>query len=74
MEAPAILALETHKPLANMIGHGMIASAPFLAPFLGFDNVDNYSQLLGNRRSLDRLIHKLEDSSENDEVQVDAMD
>ncbi len=65
--------IESHKPLANMIGHGMIAASPFLAPFLGFDNVDDYSQLLGNRESLDRLILMLEDSSEDDEVEVDAI-
>jgi len=74
MEAAAILVIESHKPLANLVGHGMVATSPFLAPFLGFDNVDDYSQVLGNRQALDRLILKLEDSSENDEVEVNAMD
>jgi len=74
MEAPAILVLESCNPFANVIGHGMIATSPFLAPLVGFDKVDEYSQLLGNRKSLARLIHKLEESEPQNEVQVDAMD
>ena len=78
LEAPAILALEAHKPLANMIGHGLVAASPFLAPFLGMENVDNYSQLLGNRESIERLIISLEESAQghldnNDEVEVSAI-
>lgn len=66
LEAPAILLLEMHKPLAGLIGHGMVATAPFFAPFVGFDNVNDYSRLLGNRRSMEHLIQALEKPAGND--------
>lgn len=75
MVPAAILALETHKPLANIAAHGMLAFSPFLVPFLGFENVNDYSRLLRKRENFERLLVLLEeteqgeaDSSANEEV------
>jgi hypothetical protein len=65
LEAPAILFAEMHKPLANVAGNAAIVLSPYLVPFLGFEHVDDYSQLLSKRENLERLIRLLEGPEEN---------
>jgi hypothetical protein len=60
MEMPAVMFLEMHKPLANVGAHAMLAFSPFLVPFVGFDNLNNYSRLLAERGNVERLMQKLE--------------
>lgn len=67
MQAPAILALEAHKPLANTIAQSMIVFSGFLVPFLGFQNVNDYSRLLHKRENVERLICLLEEKGEDPE-------
>ena len=64
METPAILAIEMHKPLANIGAHAMLAFAPFLVPFFGVDNVGAYSAIFRERKNLDRLLDKLAEPAE----------
>lgn len=60
LETPAILFLEMHKPLANVVGHAAIAFSPFIMPFLGFRTVDEYSQFFSDRANVESLISALE--------------
>jgi len=60
MQAPAILMLESHRPLCNVGGHAAVVFAPFIVPFLGFDMVNNYSRLLRKQENVERLIRRLE--------------
>lgn len=60
LEAPAILFLEMHKPLSNVMAHAGLAAAPFLVPLFGFDFINDYSNLLQKRDNVERLICKLE--------------
>jgi hypothetical protein len=60
LEIPAIIALEMHKPLSFVSASAGIALAPFLVPFLGFDFVNEYSQVISKRENIERLIVKLE--------------
>lgn len=60
MEAPAILALEMHKPLSGVASHAMVAFAPFAIPFFGYDNIHDMSRLLKDRQNVERLIQRLE--------------
>ncbi|MFI5385847.1 MAG: hypothetical protein ACHQ50_06970 [Fimbriimonadales bacterium] len=64
LEIPAILFLEMHKPLAYVGSHAALAFSPFLVPFVGFDNLDNYSLLLSERANVERLIQRLEKSGD----------
>ena len=61
MEAPAILFLETHKPLAGIGGHAALVFSPFLVPFLGFENVNNYTRLFSKRENIEMLLQRLEE-------------
>jgi hypothetical protein len=60
LNVPAIMFLEMHKPLANLVGHAAIAFSPFMMPFLGFKTVDEYSQFFSERDNVEQLIRRLE--------------
>ncbi len=60
MEAPAIMFLHSHKPLANVLGHASIVFSPFIAPFVGWDRMNDYSRLLTTRRHWERLVEVIE--------------
>jgi hypothetical protein len=60
LETPAILALEMHKPVAYISSQAAIVFSPFLVPFLGFDNINNYSRLFAKKENVERLITRLE--------------
>ena len=64
LQAPAIMFFELHKPLANVGAHFAMATSPFLIPFLGYKNVDEYSRLLSKRENVEKLLIKLESDSE----------
>lgn len=59
METPAILLLEMHKPVMNVGAQSAVALSPFLVPFLGFDNVNNYTRLLSKQENVERLLDML---------------
>lgn len=61
LEIPAILLLESSKPLTFFFGTSAIMFAPFLVPFFGFDSVNDYSILFKDRENVERLIRLLED-------------
>ena len=60
LETPAIMALELHKPLANVGANALVVLAPFAVPFFGFDGVHDASRLLRNRVNVEKLIQRLE--------------
>jgi hypothetical protein len=60
LEVPAVLVLESHRPLSNVGAHAALAFAPFMVPFLGFDFVNSYSQLISKPANVERLLVKLE--------------
>lgn len=60
LEAPAVLVLEAHKPLAFVGSQTSIMFAPFIAPFLGFEFVNNYSRLFAKRENVERLLLRIE--------------
>jgi hypothetical protein len=64
METPAILFLEMHKPVAGLASQAMVVFSPFLIPFVGLQNLDDYSRLTGDRQAIEQLIRRLEDLRE----------
>lgn len=62
LETPAILFFEMHKPLAGLAGQAMVVASPMAIPFFGFDAVNDYSRLLGDRSAVENLIQRLEES------------
>lgn len=57
---PAVLLLESHKPLSFIGSQAAISFSPFLVPLFGFDNVNNYSRLFSKRENVERLLERLD--------------
>ena len=61
MEAPAVLFLELHKPLSFVGSQALIIGSPFVGPFVGIENVNRVSKLIGDRSNVERLIRRIEE-------------
>lgn len=66
MEVPAILFLEMHKPLANLIGHAVWVTMPVWAIFLGVATTNELGALLSDPERIERLIQRIEELSEQE--------
>lgn len=60
LEAPAILFLELHRPLAFFSSQALIVFAPLLAAFFTPERIHQLAGLLQERENLDRLIERIE--------------
>ena len=60
MASPSILLLEMHKPFAFVASQTMILGSGFLAPFIGFQVVQEYSKLLESTSNIELLIRRIE--------------
>jgi len=63
MEVPAILFLEMHKPLANLIGHAVWVTMPVWALFFGMATTNQLGYLLSDPERIERLIQRIEELS-----------
>lgn len=60
LTTPAVLLFEMHKPLAFVGSQTAITFSPFIVPFLGFDNVNDYTRLFSTRENIERLLVRLD--------------
>jgi len=73
MAAPAVLFLELNKPLSFVASQSLVVLTPFLAPFVGVENVHRYGRLLEKRENVERLIDRIEQLEyERQQEQSDA--
>ncbi|MER3501270.1 MAG: hypothetical protein IMHGJWDQ_000810 [Candidatus Fervidibacter sp.] len=63
LEVPAILFLEMHKPLANLIGHAVWVTLPVWSLFWGVATVNELGALLSDPERIERLIQRIEELS-----------
>jgi hypothetical protein len=61
LETPAILFLETHKPLSFIASQSALVAIPFLGPFIGAQRMADLSKLLRDRANIDALVARIED-------------
>ncbi|MCS7254019.1 MAG: hypothetical protein RMK18_08510 [Armatimonadota bacterium] len=61
LEVPAVLFLELHKPLANIVGHSLLFAFPFLAPFLGVNALHEAGAILSTGEGIEALIRRIEE-------------
>lgn len=66
LEQIALMILETHRPLSNVIGNALVVFTPFTAPFVGVDNVAAFSKLLSRPGAVQRLIDQVGEKMEED--------
>lgn len=63
MQTPAILFLEMHKPLTFVASQSLVATSPFIAPFVGIGNVQLAAKLIEKRENIELLIDRIEELS-----------
>lgn len=61
LEVPAVLFIELHKPLAYLMGQGLLVAFPFLAPFFGTKAIYDVSALLSSPNGLEALVRRIEE-------------
>lgn len=59
---PALLLLEITMPFSFLLGQGLLLFQPFLGYFVEESQIGGYADLLADRRSLDRLVCRLEET------------
>jgi hypothetical protein len=64
LEAPAILFLESIKPLSFLTSQGLIVLGPLLQPLLSVQDYDLLTESLEHRENVEWLICRLEDAEE----------
>jgi len=70
LETPAAMFLEMHKPLSYLASQGLIVAMPIVGPFVGHQNVADYSKILSNSANIERLIQRIEElAEERDEAE-----
>jgi hypothetical protein len=69
LEVPAILLLEMHKPLANLIGHAVWVTMPVWALFFGVATTNELGALLSDPDRIERLIQRIEELSAKREAE-----
>ena len=61
LNVPALLFLQTTKPLSFIASHGLLLCQPLLSFFYDTPRIADYADLLADRANIDRLVARLED-------------
>lgn len=64
MEVPAILTLESGKPLSVLAGQAMIFFEPFVQSMFSFPDYRRYAALIERREAIEALILRIEQHGE----------
>jgi len=64
METPAILALETGRPLSVLAGQTLIFFEPLVTAFLRLSDYRRFAQLVERREVIEALIHAIESKAD----------
>jgi len=60
LETPAVLLLESNRPLTFLVGQGMLMALPLLGSFIPPADLEALSRILDSEDSLDMLIQRIE--------------
>lgn len=60
LETPAILFLESHKPLSFVASQALVVGTPMLGSLFGVDKIRQYSGLLQSRDNIEKLLQRIE--------------
>lgn len=66
LEVPAMIFLESHKPLSFLASQSLVVTLPFIAPFFGSQNVGRLSRFLQKRENVDLVITRIEERLQED--------
>ena len=63
LQTPAILFLETHKPLSFVASQALVVGVPLLGPLFGAERMMQVSKLLRSKENVEKLIGRIESLS-----------
>lgn len=72
LEAPAILFLESVKPLSFLASQALVFLGPLLEPLLSVKDYATFTEALANRENVEWLIQRLEEGEERHEGRGEA--
>jgi hypothetical protein len=61
LETPAMLFLESNRPLTFLAGQGVLAAMPLIGGFVAPADVEALSRVLDSEESLDMLVARIEE-------------
>jgi hypothetical protein len=64
LETAAVVFLEMHLPLTNLLYSSTLLFQPLLSPFVGNGRIEALSSILADRRNIEWLIRRIEELSE----------
>ena len=76
LQTPAILFLETHKPLSFVASQALVVGVPLLGPLFGAERMMQVSKLLRSKENVEKLIGRIESLSveKSDAAKVEPKD
>jgi hypothetical protein len=63
LQAPVIMALEMHRPLAFIASQGIIFATPLVGPLLGLERMQTIGRFLQEPGAVEALIRRIEDKT-----------
>lgn len=63
LEMPVAILLEMHKPITNLVLHGLMFIDPIFSGFISLRTRQSIQALFEDSHNLDRLIHSLNKSN-----------
>lgn len=63
LQAPVIMALEMHRPLAFIASQGIIFATPLVGPLLGLERMQTVGRFLQEPGAVEALIRRIEDKT-----------
>ena len=76
LQTPAILFLESHKPLSFLASQAVVVGVPLLGPLFGAEKMMQVSKLLRSKDNVEKLIRRIEELSaeKNDAAKAGPQD
>ena len=66
LETPFAFMLESHLPLARLMGHGLYVFEPIAAGLMGFERVETLRKVLFDPEALEKLRNSLAKAGKDD--------
>ncbi len=64
MTVPAILFIESLKPINRLAGQAILIVSPFLAIFVSYEKIEQFCDMLQDRENVEKLLNEIKDQED----------
>ena len=64
MTAPAILLIESLKPINRLAGQATLVVSPFIALFVSYEKIEQFCDMLQDRENIEKLLNEIKDQED----------